>query len=309
MACFYPLPAWQRKDGSIAFKEPADSVRALTLPCGQCVGCRLERSRQWAVRILHEARMHENSVFVTLTYDPDKLKSISLVYRDFQKFMRRLRASRCGQNVRFFMCGEYGDLHGRPHFHACLFGVFFDDREFYRELPSGFKIYRSAELERLWPHGYSSVADVSFESAAYVARYCMKKVTGNNAAEHYKRVDWRFGDIVEVEPEFCKMSLKPGIGYPWFEKYGEQVYPVDYVIVNGRKVKPPRAYDKWLKKNVDQFSELTRIDVETSRLDKAALVAEDNTADRLAVREAVTKARLKFKLRGLDNDSVCSVDS
>jgi len=298
MACFHPLSAFQREDGSIVFNETGKISRSLVLPCGRCTGCRLERSRQWAVRILHESQMHDFSSFITLTYDDDKLKSISLVYRDFQLFMRRVRKV-YGKGVRFFMCGEYGDQFGRPHFHACLFGVHFADRQFYRTLPSGFRIYRSSTLEGLWPYGYTSVADVSFESAAYVARYCMKKITGAPAEEHYTRVDWRYGDLVQVEPEFCQMSLKPGIGAKWFEKYAREVYPRDFVVVRGTKAKPPRAYDKWLKKNKDAFSDLDRIAVEQSRIDKAALVEQDNTAERLNVREVVAKARLNLTQRGM----------
>lgn len=92
MACFYPLAAWQTDDGDIVFKERGAIKRALTLPCGQCVGCRLERSRQWAVRCMHEASLYDQNAFVTLTYDQDHLpESGSLRYRDFQLFCKRAR--------------------------------------------------------------------------------------------------------------------------------------------------------------------------------------------------------------------------
>lgn len=297
MACFHPLSAWQRKSGEIVFKEPADGLRALSLPCGQCVGCRLERSREMAVRIMHEASMWDDCCFVTLTYD--ELESYSLVYRHFQLFMKKLR-KKYVQHIRFFMCGEYGDQFGRPHFHACLFGVSFPDREYLRTLPSGFKIYRSAILESIWTKGYSSIGDVTFDSAAYVARYCMKKVTGNNAHIHYNRVHPVTGEDVQLEPEFSHMSLKPGIGYNWFEKYCREVYPVDQVVMNGKVLTPPRRYDEWMKSMPEVFSEIDRIDVETSRIDKAMLSEHDNTAERLNVREIVAKARLNLKKRGLE---------
>lgn len=248
---------------------------------------------------MHERQMYDDACFVTLTYEGGQLPGPSLIYRHFQLFMKKLRRHSV-QRPRFFMCGEYGDRYGRPHFHACLFGVSFPDRVYLRTLPSGFKIYRSPTLESLWDKGYSSVGDVSFESAAYVARYCMKKVTGNNAAIHYNRVDDRTGEEVDIEPEFAHMSLKPGLGANWFEKYGREVYPADQVVINGVVCKPPRRYDEWLKANPEVFSELDVISVEQSRLDKAALVAHDNTADRLNVREIVAKARLNLKKRGLE---------
>lgn len=291
MACFHPLEAWQLEDNRVVFVETGPVKRALSLPCGQCVGCRLERSRQWAVRCVHESQMHEHSSFVTLTYE--QLSSSSLVYRDFQLFMKRLRAS-SKTPVRFFMAGEYGEDFARPHFHALLFGVFFQDRVPLRKMPSGAQLYRSARLEALWPHGFSSVGDVTFESAAYVARYVMKKITGDAAGSHYESVE-DTGEIVSRVPEFCRMSLKPGIGATWFEKYRDEVFPIDQVVVNGVKMKPPRYYDKFLAK-VDA-PELA--DVEFGRFVRAAACEPDNSPERLAVREVVTRARLSFKKRSV----------
>ena len=303
MACFHPLKAFQRADGEVVFVEDRRCVRALDLPCGQCVGCRLERSRQWAVRCVHEASMHVDSSFVTLTYDDERLSSMSLVYRDFQLFMKRLRKAKGFFDVdlwhwcpRFYMAGEYGDQFKRPHFHALLFGCFFPDREFLRSMPSGARLYRSGELERLWPFGFSSVGDVTFESAAYVARYVMKKITGDAAAEAYEAVDGMTGEIVERLPEFNHMSLKPGIGALWFDRYRREVFERDYCVINGVKVQPPRAYKK----------RLAQVDLESAefvaygRSLRAEKFAEDGTPERLKVREAVSRARLSFKRRILE---------
>lgn len=294
MACFYPISAWQLMDGSIVFRECGDVKRDLKLPCGQCVGCRLERSRQWAVRCVHESQLHEQSVFITLTYDDDNLKSHSLIYRDFQLFMKRLRKAKLSP-VRFYMCGEYGETYGRPHFHACLFGCFFEDRELYKTLASGSSLFTSQELSKLWPYGFSSIGDVTFESAAYIARYVMKKVNGDMAKAHYEVVDGDTGEIIERVPEFNKMSLKPGIGALWFEKYKREVFPRDYVVINGVKAVPPKYY-KQLLKHVD-INMLE--DVEYARLQKAYAMCDDNTRERLKVREDVVKGRLSFKLRTL----------
>lgn len=298
MACFHPLSAWQLVDGSIVFAERGNVLRSLTLPCGQCVGCRLERSRQWAVRCFHESQLHDFNSFITLTYDDSHLPpNGSLVYRDFQLFMKLLRKSRAPNPVRFFMCGEYGETFFRPHFHACLFNVFFSDRRLLKRLPSGSNLYRSPELESLWTKGFSSIGDVTFESAAYVARYCLKKVTGPSASSHYTRVDSDTGEIYNITPEFTRMSLKPGIGANWFRRYRSDVFndDKDFVVVRGVKMKPPRYYDNLLK----DASDFTSDYVEFMRQQKAQNAAADNTPERLAVREVVTRSRLTFKKRVL----------
>ena len=229
----------------MVFAERGDVLRALTLPCGQCVGCRLERSRQWAVRIMHEASLHDVSSFVTLTYSDECLPSPpSLRYSDFQAFMRRLRKSH--GKVRFFVCGEYGERTWRPHFHACLFGLRFSDLKVYKKTAAGFTLYESSELSRVWTLGFASVGQLSFESAAYVARYCMKKVTGDLAETHYRKTDLNTGEMYDLVPEFARMSLKPGIGFQWFKQFRHEVGTHDGVVVRDRLCKPPRYYDKLL---------------------------------------------------------------
>jgi hypothetical protein len=298
MPCYHPLSAYQCADGSIVFYESKrhDTVKSLSLPCGQCIGCRLERSRQWAIRCMHEAQMHEQNCFITLTYDDAHLPSDrSLHYRDFQLFIKRLRKRYSGRRIRYYMAGEYGENFGRPHWHACIFGLDFDDKKLWKRTSTNSLLYRSENLELLWPFGYSSIGDVTFESAAYVARYIMKKVTGKNASEHYQEIDPDTGEITNRTPEFTKMSLKPGIGYEWYKQYTSDVYPHDYVVVRGKKVKPPKFYDKKYKiDNPYEFDELLYI-----REKSAKLRHEDNTLERLAVKEQVAKAKLQKLKRNL----------
>lgn len=295
MACFSPLAAWQLDGGEIVFSERGKVRRHLSLPCGQCIGCRLERSRQWAVRCMHESKMHDFSVFVTLTYDDDHVPyDSSLNYRHFQLFMKRVR-KHFASRVRFYMCGEYGELFSRPHFHACLFGVFFEDREFFRELDSGSKLWTSKTLSKLWPYGFCSIGDVTFESAAYVARYVMKKVTGPRADKHYEAVDPVSGEVFSRIPEFTRMSLKPGIGATFFQKYRSEIFPRDEVVIRGMKMKPPKYYDRLLAADPTTMSD----DIEYSRYVRSLELLSDNTPDRLRVREIVTKARLNFKKRSI----------
>lgn len=192
MPCFKPLDAWRPRESTGSKKliflynpKTCESTTPIQVPCGQCVGCRLERSRQWAIRCVHESKLHKDNCFITLTYNDANLPSDkSLHYYDFQCFMKRLRKQYPGSKIRYYMCGEYGENFGRPHFHACIFGFNFDDLKLWK-VQNKQKLYRSKKLEKLWDKGHSSVGTVTFESAAYVARYIMKKVTGDAAKNHY----------------------------------------------------------------------------------------------------------------------------
>lgn len=242
---------------------------------------------------MHEASLYEHSCFVTLTY-ADEHCPTSLLYRDFRLFMRRLR--KFSKGVRFYMCGEYGERFSRPHFHACLFNCKFADRYYVGTFPSGSRFYRSAKLEELWPYGFSSIGDITMESAAYVARYVLKKVDGKKRAEgHYEALDIRTGELVDREPEFSKMSLKPGIAAEWFRKYGSEVFPRDQVVMNGVPMAPPKYY-KLLLERADPIGAEA---VAAARQLKADAMASDNTPQRLADREAVTRGRLSFRRRSL----------
>ena len=304
MPCFHPLQAYKTVCGDVVFHESArvDVVRSLQLPCGQCVGCRLERSRQWATRCMHEASLFRNNMFITLTYSDEHLpEDKSLNYDDFQRFMKRFRKHYKGievrdgkRPIRFYMAGEYGEQFGRPHFHACIFNFRFDDQKVFKRTSSGSVIYTSQKLSALWPFGYASIGDVNFQSAAYVARYIMKKVNGQLADRHYEVVT-DDGEIIKRTPEFTKMSLKPGIGFDWYEKYKSDVYPHDYVVVNGRKVRPPRFYDKKFKLEHPEEFEVIEFEREMSRRRNF----EDNTEARLRDKEQVAFARLSMLKRCL----------
>lgn len=204
------------------------------LPCGQCYQCRLERSRDWACRCILEAQMHKDNCFVTLTYDDAHLPSdYGLQKMDLTNFFKRLRYN-TGVKLRYFACGEYGDLYSRPHYHICIFGYRPKDLQLIAQ-NCGVNLYTSQEILKAWQgRGFVSIGDVTFESAAYVARYVMKKVTGDRAEEHYQG----------REPEYVVMSRRPGIAASWFEKYSEDVYPNDYLVVRDSiKCKPPRYFD------------------------------------------------------------------
>lgn len=300
MPCYHPMPAVRMADGSVKFisRNKKGACDTLELPCGQCIGCRLERSRQWAMRCMHEASLHEQNCFITLTYDSANLPDGgSLRYADFQKFMKRLR--KVTGKVTFYCGGEYGtDGTMRPHYHTCIFGYDFPDKVFFKRSADGSKLYTSELLARLWPSGLSSVGAVTFASAAYIARYCVAKVNGDLADSHYTVIT-DDGEIIRRDSEFNHMSLKPAVGKRWLEKFRSDVYPRDYVVVNGVKTKPPKYYDTLFEKeNPGVFSEL----VAQREFDMANLRLYDPAefgVDRMAVKETVQLARSNMLKRSL----------
>lgn len=193
------------------------------------------------------------------------------------------------------MAGEYGGQLGRPHFHACLFGHDFADKKHFKTMSGGSALYTSETLDRLWSHGFTSIGSVTFESAAYIARYIMDKITGPTAGHFYEQTDELTGEIYKLRPEYNRMSLRPAIGKGWFEKYSSDVYPEGEMLVRGYKSKSPAYYDK-LFKEVDPDA------YEQMKLDREALgieYREDNTPERLAAKERVTVAKVNRLIRKL----------
>lgn len=298
MACYRPVQAYRRPDGSVVMVERGNIQASLLLPCGRCVGCRLDYAASWEVRIMHEAKCWEDNCWFTLTYDDAHVpKDGSLQYRaHFMPFMKRLRKRYAPRTIRFFCAGEYGDSLGRPHFHVVLFNFAFrNDRKYWRTTESGFRVDRSATLESLWKFGHSEIGELSPESANYVARYAVKKITGDAADEHYRSVDSETGEITWRVPELCQMSRRPGIGALWFEKFHQDVFPHDRVVSRGVRKRVPRYYDKLFKR----MDPATLEDLKEGRGDRARLRFADNTPERLKVREFVESERMRYYKRGL----------
>lgn len=296
MPCYRPIDAWQYPNPHpdtgkrrLSFKPIAGEF--LQVPCGQCIGCRLDRSRMWAVRCVHEASLHDRNCFLTLTYDDEHLPADrSVNVKHFQDFMKRLR-KHTGAKIRYFHCGEYGGQTLRPHYHAILFGFDFDDKELFKVSDSS-RLYRSPLLERLWSFGFCTIGDVTFQSAAYVARYVLKKINGEEAENHYTRYNDLTGELWRVAPEYITMSRRPGIGHGWLQKYSSDVWPDDFIVVDGKKIRVPRYYDNQL---VDEDLALIKAD----RKDRALEHLDNNTPERLKVRERVQEERAKQLKRGL----------
>ena len=325
MTCHYPLKAYQLfsseaeyaagESSKIVFNKQAigkNEYKPIQLPCSQCNGCRLERSKQWAIRCIHESQdWNGDSCFITLTFDDKHLNKYGTLQKaEFQKFMKRLRKSSQGLNkdvitgqkpIRFFHCGEYGALLQRPHFHAILFNFDFEDKYLW-DKRGKVRLYRSPKLEKLWPYGFSSIGDVTFESCAYVARYIMKKRNGHHAKYHYRRVNFETGEFWKVAPEYITMSRFPGIGKRWIEKNIDDVYPKDFFTNEGFKFKPPRYYDAVYEiKEPEKF-----LEIKEKRLLTMMDRADDNTPERLKVKAESLRLRMK-KLTRKYEDGITAV--
>jgi len=205
--------------------------------------------------------MHDDNSFVTLTYNDENLPYGETLHRsDFQKFIKRLRKN-TGRKIRLFYCGEYGDDTLRPHYHACLFGYRPSDPELF-STTGDYKLYTSKFLSKTWGLGHASFGELTFETAAYTARYCVKKITGKHAKAHYETLDPDTGEIIEKVPEFSGSSRRPGIGATWLKKYGADTYEKNEVILRGKAMKPPRFYD-------DSFSKIDSAIVDIAKQERA----------------------------------------
>lgn len=302
MPCFRPLEAWPLSGGGITFLKTKSyrGAQPLSIPCGQCAGCKLERARQWAVRLTHEAQLHDHKYFVTLTLNDEHLPTdYSVDVRHIQLFFKRLRKE--FGRVRYFACGEYGETTLRPHYHAIIFGPAFRDLVPIRQSSRGDILYFSNRLSAVWGLGHVSLGAVTFQSAGYVARYALKKITGEQAKDHYTRVHPHTGEICHVRPEFITMSRRPGIGSGWYDKFSSDLWPSDECVVNGHKQKVPRYYD--LKRDQPSKAGDLRSSLDHIKLDRKEAAwkhADNNTPERLAVREEVTLTKTSTLKRGLE---------
>lgn len=283
--CFHPLKGYVGPGGKFVFaKNASPSENPIQIPCRQCIGCRQNYAQQWAVRCMHEAQMHKENMFLTLTYDDEHLPADKqLNHRHFQLFMKKLRKS-TDQTIRYYMCGEYGEQTHRPHYHALIFGYRYPDCKKWRESNNNL-IWRSETLEKHWQYGNSEIGSVSYQSAKYCAGYIFKKKMGLAKREDglYPIVDADSGEIIDYrKPEYTKMSLKPGIGLPWLIKYFDDVFPQDECVIEGSvKVKPPLYYRNWLKKNKPEMAEELR----EKRIEWARDAAKVTSETRMAQKE------------------------
>lgn len=227
------------------YKKPNELVGSewLEVPCGHCAACRIARSREWTIRLLHESEFWHDNCFVTLTYDDEHLPSNgSLVPRDLTLFFKRLRRDIEGTEIlglKYYACGEYGDTYGRPHYHAIIFGLSPKDKKL---------------IEDNWKLGFVKVGCLTYDSCMYVAGYVQKKLYGKAAKEYEEK---------GIVAPFSRMSK--GIGERYIDKYWNKLYNMETVTVRGVPMGLPRYYKKKLdydgflqydeSKEVDRFND------------------------------------------------------
>lgn len=257
MTCFRRLDAWvdfesrtEAGKNVITFSRPAGLSQPVVLPCGQCIGCRLDKAREWALRCYHESTLYGENSFVTLTYSEENApQDGSLVKADHQKFIKRLRKAYPARRIRYFLCGEYGEKHMRPHYHAILFNLDFGDKEQCGTNKHGDPIYVSPHLSSVWSLGHAWLGNVTIESAGYVARYCLKKANGVEAFDRYVTdFDPETGEIEMLEPEYIAMSRRPGLGQDWLKRFQGDCAK-GYLTEDGQKYSIPEFYVQRLERD------------------------------------------------------------
>lgn len=298
MACPHPLTAYRLKqveseDGKVIQwtkpRLPELMFEEIKIPCGQCIECRLAYARNWAVRLEHENQLHDQSAFLTLTYDDEHLRFTdgglpTLCYKDMQSFIKRLRKRIQGVKIRFFYSGEYGETTFRPHFHLILFGWWPDDAKYLKK-SSDYSIYTSALLDDCWRQGYVWIGRNSFDTFAYVAGYVLKKFRGSKE----DREKWYRGR----EPERSVMSRRPGIALDWFNKYKGDVFPNDEIITSkGFKLHPCRYYTEKFMEDMSYEQKRDFIENRKARLNSRSVCLE-----RLLAREERHTKEQRQKLR------------
>ncbi|AXL15581.1 replication initiator protein [Microviridae sp.] len=349
MPCYKPLEAWHSAELNangrrpLVFKFDANTCgQPIEIACGQCIGCKLERSRQWAIRCHHELQLHENNTYITLTYNDEHLpEDGSLDKSHFQLFMKRYRQHLYrntqklnkklklkGDNrlkspkISYFMCGEYGERCAdcklnkkdcfnsnanheflselaRPHYHAIIFGDDFDDKYHFKTV-NDFPYYRSPTLEKLWGKGHCTIGEANFKSAAYIARYITKKITGDKAEQHYKIFNTETGVLHDVIPEYANPSRNPAIAKNWYEQYKRDL-DKGFITIDGTKIPIPKYYNTLLDREDDpEYA----YDIELRKLNKMESIRiadkSDNTRERLQVKEHIKRKKLKLLTRGFE---------
>lgn len=269
--CFYRWDTTGTKNHAII-----TNPRYILVPCRKCTECRLQYSREWATRCMCESMTSTQSWFLTLTYDEEHVPGINkrtgelfhgfgtyekrngkfeqvmtLEPEDMTRFKDSLdkKLRRAGKKpLRYYYCGEYGSTTFRPHYHMIAFNLELEESEMKLQFINNEHqpIYKCQWLEDLWGKGMVRIGAVTWNSAAYVARYIMKKQTGK---EGEKRKE-----IIGNIPEYVTMSTRPGIGKDYALMNRETIEALDKIILPGKKAKNVHTI-KYFEKLYDDLYE------------------------------------------------------
>lgn len=304
MACFHTITAYRLRNGELSFKDKGEILEKLQLPCGKCIGCKLDHANEWATRCWCEMQSWENNCFITLTYNDENLPENGLlVKKDLQDFMKLLRYHckgiqewenpRTGKKenpIRFLACGEYGpNGTRRPHYHILIFNWKPDKKElkFYKENHNGDRLFMCKQIEKIWKKGFVTVGDLNYKSACYVARYCTKKLFNGAKHKDLKKI--------EIQPEFILMSRNGGIGIKYWNQYQDKILKQSGILIgiNGKpKCKNiPRYFEK-------KYKEENELEFEKYKKRKMikGILAFKKTMEKTSLTESEYKEMMERKL-------------
>lgn len=292
MSCLTPLSLYHSDDGTTTF-DKEKGFNPISVPCGQCLGCRIDHSRDWALRCMHHSKQFEKNCFITLTFDDEHLKDRKSVnVQDFQKFMYRLRSKLAYEGrpkIQYFHSTEYGEKTSRPHHHAILFNYYPPDAEPLKKVGNNV-YYTSKELSDVWHHqGYIVVGNLTYQTAAYTAAYTFKKQRGKDYPEG-------------ITPE--KMTCSQGIGVAHFLQYYKEYCELGHIIHDGKRFRIPRAYLKKLDVDDEEKKDVLM----KLKLEREFKAKEDSILDREKKYRFLLDNQKKYKKK-LYEDTPLSPDN
>lgn len=336
MICNYPLTRIEDNTGKVSFHgsyvkdmdatqewitklSNSKNIKSVKMiPCGQCISCRLNKSRDWANRIMMECKEWKFNYFVTLTYEDQYLPikrcyndetgeiitGFTLDKKDLEKFNHDLRQywirKYNHQGIRYYECGEYGSQNLRPHYHCIIFNLpYLDDLKVYRKTEVGDILYTSETLSKIWKKGYVVIGEVTYESASYVARYVMKKKFGKEADAYYQ-------SMAKI-PEFTTMSRMPGIGRNYYEANKSTIYATDEIFIQGKKgivgVKPSKYFDRLYEQDEpEDYKRIKRERNKKNTLNTKLLKDKVKTVENIQGQREVQERTLQSKIKALKRE-------
>lgn len=299
--CTSPRLAYKKTNGqytlaAIGTNAPIDG--ALTVPCGQCMECRITQTRNWATRMVLEAKMHEENCFITLTYDEDnRPKNKSLTKDDMQKFLKRYRKKLSPLKIRYYMTGEYGETTFREHYHLCIFGHMPEDKKPFKKNKHGDIIYTSEMLSKLWGKGFVTVGNFNATTAEYCAKYITKAIIGTQADQAYTITNMETGELTKRSAPFQTMSRNPGLGTTFYKQYKDGIWTTDSIVIDGRERNVPPFFDNLLKKEDPALLQAIKRKRADKNNDWINQNPDTQTRQGLKAKETIIKQKLHLKTR------------
>ena len=296
MGCNYPRYAWYGprnpetgKLKPVFHEEASTMLGSFELPCGKCAGCKAQYRQDWSTRCYCEAKARETSCMINLTYKTNHFPGGKphVSKEDIRGFIKRLRRAvdrrKPGTRISYLVVSEYGPKTGRPHYHGIIFGWEFPDIELDPEpTQKGNRMFKSELCERIWKKGRCRIGTADTGEAA---KYCMDYL--GKESSQWIGVDGR-------PDQFKMQSTCPAIGRTYYERWGKDIYPDDFIVIDGIKTPVPRVFDKWYEEDDPEgYARIKR-----KRNAEAIRRADrENRPERRKAREVIMKQKAERKVR------------